>query len=309
MKKIPIWKNIVLIISVLVVIIIATFAWFVTGPWAELWGLDVDVKGASFIQISSDGGESWMEDLNLEVGLNDRIKEVSGNGKTLYAPVYDVAQTSDGGLTPVISKFELVDNTEKYYEQIVSFRADANYDVYLAPTSYVSAVSGEENSYIAGAIRVAFFELDENDNETLKCIWAPNSTIEYSAQTNSFTKDGNVEPNYYYQTSPVPVDVNDLTEDATDPNVAKIPTGDPESSEEISACGYDAAHRFMWSSGEELPVNAPSLLTLQLAEGEALGDKRMKIKVWLEGHDRECVSLIAGQKFTMKFEFTAAKGE
>ena len=106
MKKIPIWKNIVLIISVLVVIILATFAWFVTGPWAEVWGMDVDVKGASFIQISSDEGESWTEDLELEVGLNDRIKEISGNGETLFAPVYDVVQTPEGDLTPIIAQFE-----------------------------------------------------------------------------------------------------------------------------------------------------------------------------------------------------------
>jgi hypothetical protein len=309
MKKIPIWKNIVLIVSALVVIVIATLAWFVTENWGEVTAMDVDVKGASFIQISSDDGESWMEDLDLEIGLNDRIKEISGDGTTFYEPTYDIAQTPDGDLVPIISTFEQVNGPEKYYEQIVSFRADANHDVYLAPTSYVSAVSGEENSYIAGAIRVAFFELDENDNETLKCIWAPNSTIEYSAQTNSFTKEGTVEPNYYYQISKTPVDVNTLTDDVSNPHVQKIPTADPENTDDIPVCGYDPLHKFMWSSGEELPENAPSLLTLQLADGDTLGNKRMKIKVWLEGHDRECVSLLAGQKFTMKFEFTATKGE
>ena len=118
-----------------------------------------------------------------------------------------------------------------------------------------------------------------------------------------------MEPNYYYQISKTPVDVNTLTDDVSNPHVQKIPTADPENTDEIPVCGYDPLHKFLWSSGEELPENAPSLLTLKLADGDTLGNKRMKIKVWLEGHDRECVSLLAGQKFTMKFEFTATKGE
>jgi hypothetical protein len=48
---------------------------------------------------------------------------------------------------------------------------------------------------------VAFFEIEEDGAETLKFIWAPNSTVEYSAATNSYTREGNVEPYYYYQKS------------------------------------------------------------------------------------------------------------
>ena len=308
MKKIPIWKNVILIVSTIVMILLATYAWFVTSPWAELNGFDVNVKGSSFIQISNDG-ENWADDLEVEIGLNDHIKEVSGNGVKLYAPVYDYVETADGGMSPIIAKFVDATGSQKYYEQIVSFRSDGNHDLYLAPGSYVSAVSGDEESYINGAVRVAFFELDANGKETLKYIWAPNATVEYSPQTGSFTKDGTVEANYYYQTSSTPVDVSTLPEGVQNPNVAIIPTADSNNPGEILTCGYNGAYKFMWSSADELPADAPSLMTLSLSEGETMVSKRLKIKVWLEGHDRECVSQLAGQSFTMKFEFSATKGE
>ena len=61
----------------------------------------------------------------------------------------------------------------------------------------------------------------------------------------------------------------------------------------------------MWSCGEHLPNNAPSVLSISVPEGEKFGYKRMKIRVWLEGYDRECVSQIGSQKFTMNFQFNA----
>jgi hypothetical protein len=100
-----------------------------------------------------------------------------------------------------------------------------------------------------------------------------------------------------------------LTDDEINSHVEKIPTADPEALEEIPVCGYAPAQKFMWSNGENLPENAPSLLTIRRGEGELLGVRKMKIKVWLEGYDRECVSLLSGQKFTMKFQFHASKGE
>lgn len=307
MKKLPVWKHIVLIIAVWVVVMVATFAWFVTGPRATVGDLSLNVGEASYIQISSDNGNSWSEDLDIEIGLNNNFKEISGNGASFFKPVYDVVEKPTGGYAAAIVAYEPVNDPACYYEQIFSFQADANYDVYLAPESYVTSVSEQGDSYIDGAIRVAFFELDENDNETLKCIWAPNSTVEYSADTDSFTNDGKAEAYYYYQKTVTPVDISTLAEDATSPHMAMIPTGNADDPDASSDCGYHAAYQFMWSSGENLPQNAPSLLTVKLNEGEGLGSKRMKIKVWLEGHDRECVSQLSGQKFTMKFQFNAAK--
>ena len=302
MKKIPVWKNVVLIVSTLAILVIATFAWFYNGPESSLDDFPADVRDAAFVQISGDGGENWSEKLTMDLGVNKNFKELSGNGDVLYAPVYDVVKDVDGGFSPQIVAFEQDDINEFYYEQIVDLKSNLNQNVYLAAESYITAVD-TDSEYIDGAIRVAFFEIDEDGNETLSCIWAPNSTVEYSSETNSFTREGSVEPYYYYQKSLTPVDVSQLEESSTD--VAKIST---EGTDE-SGCGYNQENLFMWSNGQNLPENAPPVSTLDVLGEDNLFYKKLKVRVWLEGYDRECVSLLNGQKFTMSLQFVARKGE
>lgn len=304
MKKIPVWKNVLLLVATLVTIIIATLAWFYTGPRASVEGMDIQLGRASYVQISGDNGENWSENLEVEIGINKNFKEISGNGTSFYAPVYEVVRDEEGLATHIIS-FSQDDAQGKYYEQVFDFRSDVAQDIYLSAESSVTAVNELGNSYIDGAIRVAFFELDEAGNETLKCIWAPNSTVKYSAATNSFTRQGSVEPYYYYQKSGTFLDPDTLTDGQTSPHLAKISTAGTDR----AGCGYNSAYKFMWSNGENLPSNAPSLLTLTDSEGEDFTQSSLKVKVWLEGYDRECVNLLSGQKFTMKLQFSAKKGE
>lgn len=305
MKKVPIWKNVILLVSVLVVIIIATFAWFFTRPMTSVDKMTVHVGKATYLQISGDNGNNWSDDLNVEFGVNRNFKEISGDGSTFYAPVYENIADKSGGFSTQIVSFEQVDQGEKYYEEVFEFRSDTAQNIYLAPESYVASVDEQGNSYIDGAIRVAFFELDDQGAEILKCIWAPNSMVEYSAATNSFTRDGNVESYYYYQKTIYPVDPDLLGTGVNNTNIATISTANTDA----FGCGYNATHKFMWTNGENMPSNAPALLTMENADEDNLYHKKMKIKVWIEGYDRECVSLLSGQRFNMMLQFAAQKGE
>ncbi len=303
MKRIPVWKNVVLISSILVVFVIATFAWFYKGPQADVDEFIAHVGEARYIQVSGDNGNNWSDNLDMEIGVNRRFKEISGDGISFFAPVYDVVENTDGGFSKEIVSFNQVNGSEFHYEQTLDLRADAIQEVYLAPESCITSVEPRGNSFIDGAIRVAFFQLDENGNETLKFIWAPNSTVEYSAQTNAFTRDGSVEPHYYYQKSLTPVDADALEE--TNDDVAIVST---EGTDE-AGCGYNQEYKFMWSNGQNMPANAPSILTVDTAGEDNHFYGKIKVKVWLEGYDRECVSLLSGQKFTMKLQFTAQEVE
>lgn len=304
MKKIPVWKNVLLIFSLIVAIIIATFAWFYTNPGGVFGPLDVNVGEASFIQVSDDDGDHWSESLELEFGINKIFKEISGNGITFFAPNYEVVETPEA-MVSTIQSFAKVNVLDYCYEQTFSFRSDGNQDLYLAPESFVKALD-DRAGCIDGAIRVAFFEVNEQNQETLKCIWAPNSATEFSKDTNSFTRAGKVESYYYYQKTTTPVDEATLAGGASNPNVEIIRT---TGSGKCGKCGYHAGSKLMWSCGEHMPANAPSLLSIRVDEGEDFGYSRLKIRVWLEGSDRECVSLASGQKFTMNFQFSTERGE
>ena len=303
MKKIPIWKNVALIVSTLVIIIIATLAWFITGNFGQISDLLLSVGDASYILISGDGGDNWSEDLNISLNIHQKFKEISGDGIDFYQPVYEFVEKSDGKYTQDLINFEKVNDDSYYFEQLYVFKTDADYDVYLSPESNITSVAGKENGYIQGAMRVAFFEIDDNGNEVLKCIWAPNSKIEYSKDTNSFKSNGSVENRYYYQKTSNPVDISNYIEGEDNPDIDVITT---DNTDEFG-CGYSEKYKFMWSNGNKLPDNAPSLLRIRLSESDNTKDKKMKIKVWLEGHDRECVSLLSGKEFTLNFRFDARK--
>lgn len=303
MKKIPVWKNVILLVSVLVVIIIATFAWFITGQNVSTVNMDVHVGKATYVQVSGDEGNNWSEDLDVDIGVNNNFKEISGNGTSFFAPVYDGVRGSDGVYSTQLVSFEKVADNVKYYEHTFEFRSDTTQDVYLAPESCVTSVGGQGNSYIDGAVRVAFFELDDAGNETLKYIWAPNSNVEYSAETNSFTREGTVEPYYYYQKSVTPVDVSAL--EASNANAAVISTANTDE----TGCGYDPANKFLWTSEGNMPADAPAILRLDASNADGHVHKKMVVRVWLEGHDRECVSLLSGQRFTMELQFNAQEVE
>lgn len=301
MKKIPIWKNVVLIVSVLFIIIIATLAWFYTGKEADADNFAVRVGKATYVQVSGDSGNNWSEDLDVEIGINKNFKEISGDGRILYAPIYEVEEDGlTGRFDTRLVSFEQVSAEEYYYEQVLDFRADTMQNIYLSPESIVTAVDGGN---IDGAIRIAFFELDDAGNETLRLIWAPNSTVEYSAQTDSFIREGTVEPYYCYQRSQIAVDPQSL--DRSNSDLVKIYTNDTDE----FGCGYDPTYKFMWTNGENMPSDAPAVLTLNIAGEDGHYHNTMKVKVWLEGHDRECVSLLSGQKFTLKLQFAAQEVE
>lgn len=305
MKKIPIWKNITLLVSIIVVLIVATFAWFFTKQRGSIDDLTLRVGKATYVQVSGDKGENWSDDLDIEFGVNKNFKEISGNGTVFYAPTYDNIQLDDGSFATKIVKFSQVTDQTKYYEQELEFRSDTMESIYLAPGSSVTAVDEDGNSYIDGAIRVAFFEVDAQGKEILKCIWAPNSQVEYSYEENAFTREGTVEPYYYYQKIPTLVDPEDLPDGVPDEVVQKISTANTDE----NGCGYNSTYKYMWTNGENVPSNSPAILKLDVLGEDEFYYKTIKIRVWIEGYDRECVSLLSGQRFAMKLEFAAQKGE
>ncbi len=303
MKKVSLWKNLILIASLIVIVIIATFAWFFTGPRGTMEDLVVHIGRATYIQVSDGESGFWTEDLSVPITLVKRFKEVSGNGTTLYSPVYDDVKTGvNGGYRRDLVSFTIAD-VDSYFEHTLDFRSDVVQDIYLSPESYAKVWEAKDGHKINGAVRVAFFEVDQKGNETLSYVWAPNSRVEYSADTESFIEEGSVEPYYYYQKSTN--FENTATLRGSTSNVTMISTANTDE----NGCGYDETNRYLWSNGEYLPEDAPAVLTVDEKHDDGLYYKKIKVRVWIEGHDRECVSLLSGEKFIVKLEFEKPRGD
>lgn len=280
MKKTNLWKRFVLIDALIVVSLVAVYAWFIMGDTASVSGMDEQVIDAGYIRISQDGGDTWEDGLDLDLGTAGIVHEMSGNGLDLYEPIYGMYN---------IEGYEKTDNDEYYIEKTFTFESDISQDVYLSDESFLRPSDLTKNfsdegdfscDYIAGALRVAFFEVTEHGYTPL-CIWIPNPSIEYTGK--GVNENGSVEDYYSYQ---IGTGVGDTV---------SIPTGGIMNGISNSDDGL-----FIWGTPEQTDVKP--LLSFSTENNRPVR-KSIMMRVWLEGTDRECVRALRNGKFKMYFKF------
>lgn len=284
MKKTNLWKRLVLINGLVVVSVVAVFAWFITSDTASVSGFESSISEASYIKVSQDGGETWENGIDGVNLYNMRvISEVSGNGSVFYEPLYGEGDVIDG-----FSTVDLDDG--KYIEKKFTFEADTTQHIYLTNESTVipSDPNGNKNDagisrdYIAGAVRIAFFEVTD-EGEDLKYIWVPEPTIEY--RDGAVYPNGKVEAAYYRQLG-------------TDLNQTDfVSTGGASS-------GFSGD--FLWGDPETDGV--VPLLTLE-TEGKKPVRGEIIVRIWLEGTDRECVKGLHNGNFKVNLKFDKTVGK
>lgn len=279
MKKTGIWKRIILVNGLVSLLVVSVFAWFIMSNTASVNTLEEQVVEADYIRISRDGGVSWENGLDIDLGELGVVHEMSGDGLTLYEPVYGMYD---------IDSFLEADEQSCFIEEVFTFETDISQTVYLSndsfvspsdPTGNFSTVGDFSRDYIAGAIRVAFFSVDEEGEYTPIYIWAPNPTIEFSGTT--VNVNGTVEEYYRYKTGPLESDTK------------SIPTEGAEN-------GISDNGGFVWGDPEQDGVLP---LISFVTENKVPVTGSVAMRVWLEGTDRECVSALCNGKFNMYFSF------
>ncbi len=273
----------------------AVFAWFITTSESQVDKFDAFTVDALNLQVSSDD-INYNDNLTVKKDVN--LQEVSGLGicnargvLQLFKPKKDPftgQPLTDGGRW-VLDDAPLVEG-EDYCE----------YSVYIKSTKPVYILLGEDSSimpaetdivayknkksefgdfsidYIAGAARVAVIECgeDEEGNPTEKMVyfWIPNSTYKLYRENENymFTINGTREGSYnYYDGS----QIQSITEE------------------------QDFAWGFL-SSSYGLGGNASNVIGT-LAAPDENGEYKVhyKIRVWVEGTDREADSVFLGGTF------------
>ena len=198
MKKIKssISRNLILSFVLLVTILFAVFAWFSHLEIANASGLaatSVTAKGleVAFEDVDEKYSDTLVDDSKKYYPL------VSSNGSSFLIPMLN--RTTGQAIVPYTSKRDAVANQD-YYETDLFFRSDRVLDVNLMAGSKVkphdyadgkidnkSDFGNFTKDYIAGAARVAFFNVDSKGKETLNSIWIPNSSYQLIESSN-FTK-------------------------------------------------------------------------------------------------------------------------
>ncbi|MBE7064921.1 MAG: hypothetical protein E7384_03795 [Ruminococcaceae bacterium] len=292
-------KLVISIVAILVALtaIGGTLAWFFINESSYVdYGSDISCEAGQSLEISIDGGKSWSGFVSNE-GFKSSTVDITGDGINMYRPVSIDETSNPTGYQPAVAIDE--NGVGDFIDIDLMFRTTSKMNVYLNGESYISPTNPTlggnmfgnfSRDYIAGATRVAFIEVTDNvetgaEEYDLKMIWAPNPKYQLSKSTGgiyTFTVNGSRET-YYYT----------VYEDGE--YVKKAYTSDDFATSRFLAGNTGADI----SNGGESAV----LFSTNPAAGE-FDYKKMKIRIWFEGTDREASEALAGGKVAAKLKFT-----
>lgn len=294
------------LIAIVVSIFVFSYAWFVRENDSNLEGVSIGTARTNNIMISNDGESEWSNSFNINVGEGFRFNnEVSSDGMVFYK----ANLKNDEGF-PL--SFTVAVKNEDYLDFDIWFKNDKSVKLFLESDSSVSPLCGTSEDdlildinsnktiddivrasaygdfsrdLIAGSVRVAFIKYnydEENDKYVLdskpSLVWAPNKGYEISESDGWYTAkiDSLSSQNYKY----IKVDGTSFSEEEID--VLK---------DEVRA-SYD----------EKMANGDNPLLSIETEDGvekKAL----LKVRVWVEGNDRDAVSALKGGKFKINLSF------
>lgn len=299
---------IIKLIAIAVSVFVFSYAWFVYDEETNVTGVSVGTAKTNNVQISNDGVGGWGSTLNIDVGEDFMFdNEVTSMGMSFYK-----AATKDSEGNPI--GFVLATANKDYLDFDLWFKNDSPISLFLEENSIVYPECGTEESkliydssnpsanindivrisaygdfsrdLISGAVRVAFIEYlydEETDTYTLdtspNLVWAPNPGYEIVLEGDHFFADLNStnSQNYNY------IKVFSTT------NFAQNRVNNLKDN-------VNASYNTRSSNGD------PILLTIDTVPGV---EKKagLKIRVWVEGNDREAIQALKGGLFKFNLSF------
>ena len=301
------------LIAIVVSIFVFSYAWFVHEENSNLEGVSIGTAKTNNIMISSDGNQDWGNTFNIDVGEGFRFNnEVTSDGIKFYK-----ANLKDEYGNPL--SFTNAVLNEDYIEFDVWFKNDSSVKLFLEEDSSVtpecgtnkedlvlvpgsdkkiddivraSAYGDFSRDLIAGAVRVAFIKYNFNaetdsfeleDNPVL--VWAPNKSYEITENDGWFTADVESTNSQSYKYIKV-YDSNTFYEE------------DLDNLKDVISASYDT----------KMANGDPILASIDTEDG--LEKKAgIKVRVWVEGNDRDAVSALKGGIFKINLSFVGISKE
>ena len=295
------------LIAIVVSIFVFSYAWFVHEENSNLEGVSIGTAKTNNIMISSDGNSEWGNTFNIDVGEGFRFNnEVTSDGIKFYK-----ANLKDEYGNPL--SFTNAVLNEDYIEFDVWFKNDSSVKLFLEEDSSVtpecgtnkedlvlvpgsdkkiddivraSAYGDFSRDLIAGAVRVAFVRYNFNEEtnsfeleDKPVLIWAPNKNYEITENDGWFSADVESTNSQSYKYIKVNSSNNFNEEDL-------------DNLKDVISASYDTKR----ANGD------PVLASIDTEDG--LEKKAgVRVKVWVEGNDRDAVSALKGGIFKINLSF------
>ena len=315
MKKNFKFFNLILVVFILLLAISSTFAWFFINKQIEVeYGSEIVCEAGTSLEVSL--LEGFDVDNNLElwseyssyvkyIGKEAKIEDITGDGMNLYRPTGietdpDTKELYPGGL----STANKIDDSGfgDYIELELKFRSTSEMNVYLSGESIVEPIDSSDTNrnifgkfskdFIAGAIRVAILEKNDDGSEELKMIWAPNPNIELIKEDNIYEledEEGTIETYYYYKY------------DENENKILKYKVSSEDYANKLFVIGS--------TNTTEAMVNNSPILTSINSSVDQIVEKRIIIRVWFEGTDREADQALSGGQVKVNLKFVGMLGK
>lgn len=295
-------KNIIAVAFRLLVIIasiaLASYAWLNRNQKVSTEDLILRTNSYSNLLISLDEGENWSDELSLDF-TNDYSfdYEITGDGINFYK----AASKRDDG-TPVT--FKKAAANKDYLEFDIWFKASGNVGVFLENESYIIPTAGSSEDkllgsevarvssmgdfsrdLIASSVRVAFIDNIKNNNlyvpnSYASLVWAPNKNYEIECVKDRCSANLNSQNKQSYEYI-----------DASESSVYK-PKNIGNLKDELKA-----SNKIQSAAGDPMLTYLDSKIDN--------GIKKVTVRIWIEGNDRDNVSALIGGMFSINLSFTA----
>lgn len=301
------------LIAIIVSIFVFSYAWFVHESDNNVEGVNIGTAKTNNIMISEDGNQGWGDSFNIDVGEGFRFNnEVTSDGINFYK-----ANLKDEYGTPL--SFTNATLNEDYLEFDVWFKNDSSVKLFLEEDSSVTPECGTKKEdlvltpgsdkkiddivrasaygdfsrdLIAGAVRVAFIRYifnEETNSFELEdkpvLIWAPNKTYEITENDGWFT--ANVESTNSQSYKYIKVK-----------NSSTFREEDLDNLKDDISASYDTK----MANGDPVLVSIDTEDGLEKKAG-------LKVRVWVEGNDRDAVSALKGGIFKINLSFVGITKE
>ena len=299
-----IYSTMIKLIAIIVSIFVFSYAWFVTNKENYLDNIEIGTVKSNNLQISQTGEDGWGSVLSIN-SLNEFVfnNDVSSNGISFYKAV----NIDDSGNPTKLVKAM---SNKDYLDFDLWFKNDSNVSIYLDKNSSVypeccsnindavlninntrdeiirvSSYGDFSRDLIASAVRIAFINYNYNEStETYELedkpiyIWAPNKNYEISYKNGYY--DFDIDSTNYETYSYMNVISSSSFNETKLTNVK----------DEINA------------SYESKSSNGDQKLFEIKSNGEEV-KSGLKVRIWVEGTDREAVEALKGGKFKFTLSF------
>lgn len=304
-KKIT--STIIKMIAIIVSIFVFSYAWFVHNETTHISAIEIGTAKTNNIQVSEDGNDNWGTSLSIDIGEGFRFdNEVTSEGINFYKanlknddgyPLHFIEATVNKDYLDFDLWFKndssvklFLDDSSRVYPECGTDESDLIWNGVTGSLDSITRVSAYGNfsrDLIAGSVRVAFikYNYDEENNKYVldneaSLVWAPNKEYEIISNgedtLTASIKSKNLQ-NYKY----LKVISGEYFVESDVPNLT------------------DTIH----ASISTKMANGDTPLAVINTENGVEEKVGLKVRVWVEGNDRDAVAALKGGVFKFDLSF------